>query len=303
MVLKCYYYLLLYFGVLFLPLTTLLAQANVQATLSQNRIFIGDKTQIFYNVTYPVEHDVVGLLTDSLQQTGLEYTLPKAWESSYQSSVIQNSFVTIGLQAFDADTLDIPPIGVLINTGTQIDTLYSLPIRLSILPIEPDSSGLLPIKPILIEPKTLEDYLIFIGIAVALLLTIAIMLFMRKKKKSDLEKHTFLPQITPSERALKNLKLLAAKNLLQKGQEKTYASEMSYILRTYLAEAYDIDALEQPSSRVLEQLASNSNPLLQAQLEKWRQILNTTDAIKFANVMPTKAACDELMSLAQKNII
>src|SRR5690606_11944457 len=91
---------------------------------------------------------------------------------------------------------------------------------------------------------------------------------------------------TPIEKATGLLQQLEKKELVQRGEVKTYYSELTDIARTYIEEAVHIPAMESTTSELIEKLRVASvkknislNPETVANLEK---VLMHADMVKFA---------------------
>jgi hypothetical protein len=262
------------------------AQVSVQATLSNNRIFIGDKTDILLDIVYPDGYEIEAIIPNAINSVGLEYQPIEQqdyWRTHSAVSGGTRYKTNITIQAFAPDTLDIPPFPILYSHGGEMDTVYTNPMALLIFPLMPDSTNRIqPIKEILVEPKTLEDYYVEI-IAAALLfavLGVFYYFYLKRKKNINISNQT---QGSPEQRALRKLQQLKQKNYLQAAAYNTFCTELSYILRQFLEETYAIDALETPTSDIA-QFIDNHDFKHQA---IWKNILFTCDAVKFANAEAT----------------
>jgi hypothetical protein len=261
---------------------TAFAQVSVQATLSNNRIFIGDQTDILLDIVYPDGYEIEAIIPNPISMVGLEY-LPIEQQDYWQTHTAVNGGTryktNITIQAFAPDTLDIPPLPILYSHAGKMDTAFSAPMALMIFPVMPDSVGKIqPIKEILTEPKTLEDYYIEIIIAILAFAALGIFyyFYLRRKKTINISNKT---QGSPEQRALRKLQQLEQKKYLQIADYNTFCTELSYILRQFLEETYAIDALEMPTSDIVAFIDSHDFKY-QA---NWKNILLTCDAVKFAN--------------------
>ena len=86
------------------------------------------------------------------------------------------------------------------------------------------------------------------------------------------------------EKALESLNALQAKSLWQKNQVKAYYSGLSEILRSYLEERFRIKALESTTKEIIQSLQFKG--LNSTQLEVLRNLLTTSDFVKFAKENP-----------------
>lgn len=188
------------------------------------------------------------------------------------------------LAVFDTGVVRIPRLSLSVEDQRQKETIYTNDVPLTVSPIEPDSSGLLPIKPIVRQPFSLvyyKKYLPHIILVVAIIVGIIYFLLKRRKTKS------VIPVLTPPaahEWALKELNLLAEKKLWQRGEVKEHYSLLTDILREYLERRYKIHAKEQTTDEILVQVKGQ----LQGEelLHDTEQLLSIADLIKFAKADP-----------------
>jgi hypothetical protein len=260
----------------------------VQATLSSNRIFIGDKTNLSFEITYSNGYDIETIIPDTVKSVGLEFVAPKNesyWDSHDQVPGGTSYRTSLSLQGFQPDTVDIPPIPVLYSHDGVIDTAYTLPLKLTIFSVEPDSLGVIePILPILEEAKMMEDYQNYLILAFLTIFGITILLYFYQKKKMVKAKNNAILTLSSQEKALQNLTELDKKQLWQKGKTKLFCAELSYILRHFLEDEYQVPALENTTLDILQQLENQAN--FDKNYNTWKLLLQTTDLVKFSNAMP-----------------
>ncbi|MEO6133122.1 MAG: hypothetical protein ABIQ02_14870 [Saprospiraceae bacterium] len=185
---------------------------------------------------------------------------------------------------FDTGWVRIPALSLLIKYQDKIDTVFSNDVPIQVKPVEPDSTGLLPIKDIYRQPFSLLYFKKYIPhfIAALLILSGLIYWWRHRKKKVVPEPIVFVP--FPHEWAFNSLSDLESKRLWQSGDVKEHYSLLTAILREYLERRYGIRALEQTSDEILDQLRLQhlSEPLL----SDTEQLLSVSDLIKFAKADP-----------------
>lgn len=94
-------------------------------------------------------------------------------------------------------------------------------------------------------------------------------------------------QPTPYEIAVSALKSLKEKKLWEQGMEKDYYTDLTDILRAYLAGRFGINAKEMTSRQILGALSRNAET--KDKRSYFRQILDMADFVKFAKVRPLPA--------------
>ncbi len=192
-----------------------------------------------------------------------------------------------GLTQFDSGVYTIPKLKVLINKKPY----FSDTLRVSVANVKVDTlqQNLYDIKPT-IQVETPSKswwwwYLIIAGIIVVAggLIFIIIRLFLNKKIKEEVYK-------TPIEKATSLLKNLETKQLWQKGEVKSYYSELTDIARNYIEEEIHIPAMESTTTELIEGLrkvAGQKKILLsQETFENLEKVLKQADLVKFAKSKP-----------------
>ena len=92
------------------------------------------------------------------------------------------------------------------------------------------------------------------------------------------------PEPTPYEEAMKRLNTLKGQKLWEQGMEKEYFTELTDILRRYLARRFGINAEEMTSRQIMSSLAKNEET--KDKRAYFRKILDVADFVKFAKVRP-----------------
>ncbi|NND95467.1 MAG: hypothetical protein HKN45_11425 [Flavobacteriales bacterium] len=163
---------------------------------------------------------------------------------------------------------------------------------LSVNTVEVDTTAApMDIKPIYEEPFSFKDWLSqnwpYI---VGLIAIIALIYFIVRQIRKRTEQFP-VPEpvriIPAHEKALARLKALQEREAHEQDDKKLYYSELTEALRTYLEERYKVNALEQTSSEILNDiryigLDSGSNDYL-------RSLLITADMVKFAKEKPASS--------------
>lgn len=121
----------------------------------------------------------------------------------------------------------------------------------------------------------------------------------RKKALTEAEKVALLP---PYDRALLELKQLENSKHLIRDEYKEYYSELTDIVRSYLEEDVHITALESTTDQLLAKLEllkdSGELKIQDGTLNRFKQILQTADLVKFARSKPpTSQAEDDRRSI------
>lgn len=152
--------------------------------------------------------------------------------------------------------------------------------------LESDSIDIADIKPIIKEDKNITDYYHWFILAAAILGLALIWFLITKLKKDDgVTKQKEIEVIQPAHViALDRLHDLKEAELWQKGEIKEYQSKLTFAIREYLENRYDIQALESTTDEISRELRTHN---FQADDEMaLKEILQVADLVKFAKATP-----------------
>lgn len=297
-------YLICIIWILSLLPVAALAQATVQAELSNTQIMIGDQVRLQIRVTQPGDAKVDIDLNPITEVEGLEIVSEKApvmKEDPGVNYLEKNVMIT----SFDSGEYVVPQIPVrLIQDDGSIQNYQTNPIPLMVntIPIASDSLQLAPIKDINREDFTFQDSLPYLlGAAGAIIIGLLIWWFFFKKHGDQANDQPII--IRPAhEVALEKLDALDRQQLWQNGQIKNYYSILTYVAREYLENRYKIPALENTTGEILQKLGSFPD-IDQSLLSTLRQILTSSDMVKFAKAEPAATFHTEALEKTRQFIV
>ena len=120
-----------------------------------------------------------------------------------------------------------------------------------------------------------------------------IFLYLRRRAKpTDLQPEA-VPQRQPHEIAYEQLNRIERMNWVAQGEMKIYHTEISHVIRQYIAARYHIPALELTTQELLDRLQSEGIPK-----ELVRQFFTNCDLVKFARYSPAKPEAHDRMEEA-----
>lgn len=271
--------LLIFFVVV---LDTMQVMAQTVMTVDKTEAVIGDqlKVTITTNLSEGREwRNMDDIWPDTIQ--GIEIVSGPELDQKNPAS----SRATWSIAVFDTGWVRIPSLFVVIRQSNSLDTIMTNDIPVMVKSIEPDSTGLLPIKDIVRQPFSLVYYKKYIPhLLIALLLLAGLYYWWRKRNQKPEIPEVVVPEPLPHEWALAELDKLEAKKLWQSGSIKEHYTYLTAILREYLERRYGIHAMEQTSEEIIRQLKLHQlSPALQADTE---ELLAVSDQIKFAKANP-----------------
>ena len=270
------------FFLLLMPAFTL-AQSRVLASIDTIAMTIGE--DIHYNIE--VKADSAAQVIFPQGQTFLPFEIIDTTKVDVQKLTDKALWKrTYTLIQFDSGSYHIPRQKVMVN-GSPIFT-DSLKIEVFSVEVDTLKQPLHPIKPIINIDKNTSGwwrpYLLFIAL-VALLITLYIIYGRAKKRIEEWRK-----KLPPFDRAIQELQALEASQLKNQEEYKEYYSSLTAIVRNYLEEEANINALESTSTQLIQKLellrTSGSLDLQSKTITNLRQVLETADLVKFAKAAP-----------------
>ncbi|GAA4067665.1 hypothetical protein GCM10022389_10950 [Flavobacterium cheonanense] len=199
-----------------------------------------------------------------------------------------------GLTQFDSGKYTIPRIQILINGKPSLSD--SLKVEVADVKVDTLKQKMYEIKDVIpVESssdwwKYLLGFLLLVGLGF-----IGYWLFKKYYKKP--EKVEEIVYKTPIEKATSLLQQLERKELIQRGEIKSYYSELTDIARTYIEEEIHIPAMESTTSELIVSLRnvakSKKLKLSKEILENLEKVLQQADLVKFAKVKPLDFEIEE----------
>jgi len=260
------------------------AQVAVDAQLDSTYIRTGDRLRLQLQLRHTPGLKVLDPDLSPLGQVeNLEILEERPWDTLGVSPdyILEKD---VYLTAWDSGYYEVPRLAVVYQHMDKSDTLYtpSIPLKVDLLPA--DTFELAPIQSIMEEPRTIEDILthpaLLIMIGLAIFTGIFLLIWRRNKGPATPRPEVRRP---PHEIALEKLQLLEASRLWQQGQIKQYHSDLTHIFREYLENRFAIQALEQTTPEILQQLPDQLASTFRQQI---RELLQTADLVKFAKAKP-----------------
>lgn len=266
------------------------SQVNATARLDSTRIMIGDQIGLHLQVSSSDPLQLQPPLFPGMDTiTELEILTTGDWDTLNQNgrTIYQKDFT---ITAWDSGFFWIPRILIPYRTASTqaaVRTPDPLPLTVATVPI--DTSALAPIKPIITTPGAGLQWQFLAIMVGVILLFIGLIMAWRKWVRAA---GPPIPEAEEIQRpahevALQKIDLLETQQLLQKGEEKEYQSQLTYILREYIEGRFNIHALEQTTDQILRQLTLLD--LSADQVTVLKELLPVADLVKFAKATPPES--------------
>lgn len=290
--------------ILLISNTAFAQKATVRVTIEPSEILIGEQAIVNIEVIapkdrliqFPVYQDtlitgveVLGMLPTDTTMTEVMKLNQRYVITSFDSTLYHIPFMPI---LDGKDTLKSNDFGLKVSAPQLSDSTLAYLEKLKNHETDSIDFQKLEIKEpyvadVINPPFVWKDYigLLWIALAVLLgiaLLVIAIIVYINKRKKG----YYFTPKviIPPHIVALKELEKLKEKHLCQQGLEKEYYTQISDIIRGYIAGRYNINAPEMISDDIVKAIHRVTET--KSATENLAQILNLSDLVKFAKYIP-----------------
>lgn len=274
--------------VLLLALAAPLCRAQddgaLRSRISRDSILIGDQVEWTLDfqlapgeavsISKPGAEPVPGV--EALGEMALDTLSDKKGTLSLRGRII--------LTSFDSGSYVLPPLYVLMaRSDGSIDTLEYTGPRLAVNTIPIDTATFQPhdIKGQIRYPLTFREVVPWVGLA--LLVAALVWLLVRWIRLRRQNRDFFGKPVVkdpPHIVALRSLEKTRAQKLWQAGKQKQFYTQVTDALRQYIADRFDVAALEQTSAEMFRDLQDKDiEPELK---EKLKDLFTTADFVKFA---------------------
>lgn len=255
-----------------------------RAELSTAEIKIGDQINLTVNISVPPGTEMVGLDPAYVPDLkGLEVLREGKLNTVTEKPelLLQQQFL---ITTFDTGFVAVPPLPYIVRTAAGLDTVFTndLLITINTVPGFAADNELAPIKPIIREGRNWQDFW-----WLYLLLVIAAVIYgFYRYHRSNREVYVPPPPPPPAHVvAVRSLRQLEERELWQQGQTKEYYSELTRILRGYLAGRFNVPALEMTTRQLTDRLRQRAD-FQTARTGELSQLLQLSDLVKFAKAKP-----------------
>ena len=272
------------------------SQVTVSAKIDSVQMFIGQQTKLSIQAIQPKDYILQFPIFSDTVVGNLELISvlePETISIDKDKLQVTNSYI---VTSFDSALIYMPGFDVL--AGEDVYTTNSLSIKIVDMPIDTTQLAITDIKDVYNPPIDWMFYLTIVGSILLALLLLALVLYLVNKylKSRENKEEVVVESIDPRkahEIAYEELDALRQKQLWQAQQFKSYYTELTEILRRYISNRYNIDAMEQTSDDVVTEFRKNRE--LKEKKEEIKllvDVLQLADLVKFAKWQPLPDECE-----------
>ena len=264
---------------------TMILALVVSAAIDSTTLFIGDQTDLHLRATCEAGEQVQLPMLDKQLISGVEIVDRTIVDTTILSDgrVQYNQYLT--LTSFEDSLFYIEPLPFVSGE----DTVWSESLMLNVVqPFEIDSTdmAITDIKGIYKAPiwwwGILRWVLLSIAIAGLGVGGYYLITYLRRRTGNINETMTPIEPLRPADEvALEKLDIIREQKIWQTGQIKEYHTQLTDVVREYIARRFDVSSTEQTSDETLRAM----RPLLNNQKELYEQLrkmLTLADLVKFA---------------------
>ena len=283
-------------------LTSGLLQAQpttVSATMDSTILLVGEQTRLTFTVAQMRGRQVCAPVFSDTIVSGLEIVERLPLDTQLADDgllLVSQSYV---LTSFDSALyfIDAQPF------VDGADTLYSNPLSLKVvsIPVDTAQHAIADIKPVYAPPFDWPLFwlIVLITLGVVALAVIGFFVYRYVKRHAAPSAEVAEPQdLRPAhEIALERLDVIKAEKLWQQNRAKEYHTQLTDVVRDYIARRFGICAVEQTSAEIL----AGIQPELSEQKTVYadlKTLLTTSDLVKFAKYKPLVSEDEKSLALA-----
>jgi len=264
--------------------TSRVGTADLTPQLSPATVTVGDPLTYAVDVPLAPDESIAG----PRDQADLSPWEVRGYREQPGSGVVR---ILYTLTAFVTGEQTIPSLEIRITDARgKTRVVRAAPVKVAVASVlkKEDKNPADIVGPLTIreKPGAIAVRALIIGLAL-LALGAATWFLLRRRRRRAAEK----PKVVepPDVTALRALSRLKTAGLVERGKIKAFYTELSEILREYLAARYGVRTLEETTSRIVAALRRHWQAASDA--ARFENLLREADLVKFAKARPDEVAC------------
>ena len=271
------------------------AQDNPTTRLSRDTILIGDQIEWIIPLEMaPGEKYFLEDIADP-PAPGVEIIKPLEMDtvaSNRKQIKVEGKVI---LTSFDSGSYYLPPLIAMIERGSgAVDTLYmdGPTLEVTTIPIDTATYVIKDLKGQIKYPLKFREVAPWVLLALLLAALIwALVRFIRMHRANRTFLGKPIVKDPPHIVALRSLDKIRKQKLWQNDKQKQFFTEVTDALRVYIADRYEIVALERPSREMLSDLRKQD--IESGLYDKMDELFTRADLVKFAKYQASTEECEE----------
>lgn len=273
-------------GLLLMGVSKADAQVTVDAKIDSLQLMIGEQAKVELEVSLNANQKLqLPLLNDTLVRGVeiLEIAKPDTQMLNAGKRMLVKQEYTI--TSFDSALYYLPPFEVLVDdmpyrSKALALKVYSVPVDT----LNPDQFfGLKSIREVSIIWEDIST-IFWLTLLMVALGGLGYYLFKRfKDNKPIIRKVKVEPKLPPHTLALQEIERIKGDKSLRIADPKTYYTELTDVLRTYMAERFGFNAMEMTSCEIIDKLLETND---KDSIRELKYLFETADLVKFAKHSP-----------------
>ena len=261
-------------------------QVTVRASIDSLQLLVGEQTKIHLEVSMDADRKLrLPVIKDTLVRgvEVLDIAKPDTQKLNDDKRWLIRQDYTV--TSFDSALYYLPPLEVMVDdkeyrSESLALKVYSIPVDT----LHPDQ---------FFGPKTIVevplqwqdiDSMVYSLILMLLFGAGCVFLIVRLKNNKPIIKIIKIePKLPPHQEAMKHIEEIKANKNIQREDPKLYYTELTDVIRTYIAERFGFNAMEMTSSEIIEQLLQVKD---KDSLKDLKYLFETADLVKFAKHAP-----------------
>ncbi len=274
-------------------------ETEVSVRIEPQEILIGQPADMQIRVRVPAEGKLIWPGREELEAHKIEILNFGMVDTLERSSEDVTMLQVHRITAWEEAYVPIPPLEFQYITANDTILFQSQAQLFEVKSVEVDMQEMYrDVKPLFSFPVTFREMLPYILVSLGVLLALFFLIRFIRKRKKPTEEPTIWekPEVPAHIAAISGLETLRRKELWQKGQIKTYHSELTTILRKYLYKRFNLDALEMTTREIVGNLPVHVDDV--AFRSDFIMIFELADRVKFAKFTPEDEAHIESLEKA-----
>lgn len=261
-------------------------QVTVRASIDSLQLLVGEQTKIHLEVSMDADRKLrLPVIKDTLVRgvEVLDIAKPDTQKLNDDKRWLIRQDYTV--TSFDSALYYLPPLEVMVDdkeyrSESLALKVYSIPVDT----LHPDQ---------FFGPKTIVevplqwqdiDSMVYSLILMLLFGAGCVFLIVRLKNNKPIIKIIKIePKLPPHQEAMKHIEEIKANKNIQREDPKLYYTELTDVIRTYIAERFGFNAMEMTSAEIIEQLLQVKD---KDSLNDLKYLFETADLVKFAKHAP-----------------